>query len=31
MGIGKRQQEIRAMRGQMRSPGQPVALDVMFG
>jgi hypothetical protein len=25
MGIGKRQQEVRAMRGQMRSPGQPAA------
>jgi len=25
MGIGKRQQEVRAMRGQMRSPGHPVA------
>jgi len=25
MGVGKRQQEVRAMRGQMRSPGQPVA------
>ncbi len=25
MGIGKRQQEVRAMRGQMRSPGSPVA------
>ena len=25
MGIGKRQQEVRAMRGQMRSPGRPVA------
>jgi hypothetical protein len=25
MGVGKRQLEVRAMRGQMRSPGQPVA------
>jgi len=25
MGVGKRQQEVRAMRGQMRSPGQLVA------
>ncbi len=25
MGIGKAQQEVRAMRGQMRSPGQPAA------
>ena len=23
MGVGKRQQAIRAMRGQMRSPGRP--------
>jgi hypothetical protein len=25
MGIGKRQQEVRTMRGQKRSPGHPVA------